>query len=123
MCRTLLVENSKTFRRTFRDALRKRFPDMEIEEAADGVTAMQKVGTFHPDLIFMDIRLSGENGLALTEKIKTGLPGISVIVLTDYDLPEYRSAAFKNGADDFIAKGTLNMTHIGEIIHRLCPDS
>ncbi|MFP4350204.1 MAG: response regulator transcription factor, partial [Desulfococcaceae bacterium] len=71
MCRTLIVENSVTFRKTFSEALGKRFPKMVIEEAEDGAEAMRKVRSFQPQLVFMDIRLPGENGLRLTGKIKS----------------------------------------------------
>lgn len=119
MCKTLLVENSTTFRRTFKDALSERFPDMVIEEAEDGPEALAKASSFRPALVFMDIRLPGENGLTLTGKIKACLPDAAVIVLTDYDLPEYRAAAFQNGADDFIAKGSLNLAEIGKILDKM----
>jgi two-component system response regulator YesN len=116
MCKTLIVEDSATFRKAFREALNKRFPDMQIEEAKDGLLALQKIKAIQPDLVFMDIRLPGENGLTLTGKIKSSHPEIKVIILTDYDLPEYRTAAFDNGADNFIAKGSLNLSEIAEII-------
>lgn len=119
MCRTLIVENSVTFRKTFSEALGKRFPKMVIEEAENGEEAMRKILSFHPQLVFMDIRLPGENGLRLTGKIKSHMPEAVVIILTDYDLEEYRSAAFLNGADDFIAKGALNLSDIEEIVQRL----
>jgi DNA-binding NarL/FixJ family response regulator len=119
MCRTLIVENSVTFRKTFSEALGKRFPNMVIEEAEDGAEAMRKIRSFQPQLVFMDIRLPGENGLRLTGKIKSRMPELVVIILTDYDLEEYRSAAFLKGADDFIAKGALNLSDIEEIVQRL----
>lgn len=116
MCKTLIVEDSPTFRKAFREALNKRFPDMIIDEAKDGLLALKKIEAVKPDIVFMDIRLPGENGLALTGKIKSGHPGTKVIILTDYDLPEYRTAAYDNGADNFIAKGSLNLSEIAEII-------
>ncbi|MDM8536221.1 response regulator transcription factor [Desulfobacterales bacterium HSG17] len=116
MCKTLIVEDSATFRKAFREALNKRFPDMQIEEAKDGLLALQKIKAVQPDLVFMDIRLPGENGLTLTGKIKSSYPQTKVIILTDYDLPEYRTAAFDNGADNFIAKGSLSLSEIAEII-------
>lgn len=119
MCRTLIVENSATFRNTFKEALTKRFPKMVIAEAEDGPQALNKIRSFKPELVFMDIRLPGENGLILTGKIKTCLPNAVIIILTDYDLPEYRAAAFQNGADDFIAKGDLNLREIGRILKKI----
>jgi DNA-binding NarL/FixJ family response regulator len=119
MQRTLIVEDSDTFRETFKDALCRRFPAMNIEEAKDGTEALRKIGIFKPGLIFMDIRLPGKSGLELTREIKEYHPDITVIILTDYDLPEYRTAAGQGGADDFIPKGALNLSEIAAIISRL----
>lgn len=119
MCRALIVEDSKTFRTAFKRELVKRFPDMRVAIAADGAEALKKMGGFDPHIVFMDIRLPGENGLALTEKIKTRNPDVIIVILTDYDLPEYREAAMKIGADRFIPKGALNLAEIGRIVDDL----
>ncbi len=75
-----------------------------------------KVDTVHPDLIFMDIRLSGESGLNLTKKIKAVFPDIMIFVLTSYDIPEYREAAFRCGADKFIVKGSFDRMRLGDLV-------
>jgi DNA-binding NarL/FixJ family response regulator len=106
--RTLIVEDNAAFRGTLKDSLQTLFPSMVIHEAAEGNEALQKVETFHPELIFMDIRLPGENGLQLTRKIKGNYPETRVIILTGYDTQEYREAAVRCGADCFIAKDSMN---------------
>lgn len=110
--KTLIVEDNGTFRKTFKDALEKRFPGLTVEEAEDGGQALEKVESFRPDLVFMDIRLPGASGLELTEKIKERHPEILVFILTEYDLPEYHEAACFGGADEFISKGSLNLPDI-----------
>jgi DNA-binding NarL/FixJ family response regulator len=102
--KTLLVEDNVSFRQTLLEILAARFPFMSIEEAGDGVEALEKVDRFMPDLIFMDIKLPGENGLQLTQKIKRKYPEVVVVVLTSYDYPEYREAAFGFGANHFMVK-------------------
>ena len=52
----------------------------------------------------MDIRLPGENGLELIKKIKMNYPDVTVVILTSYNLPEYRQAALQNKADYFVTK-------------------
>jgi len=47
----------------------------------------------------VDIKLPGVNGLELTKKIKAAHPSITIFILTNYDIPEYREAAFQYGAD------------------------
>ena len=104
MVRTLIVEDNATFRQMLKEILITRFPTMEIIEEPDGHELFNKIGAFHPNIIFMDIRLPGENGLELTKRIKTSHPDIVVVVLTSYDLPEYRQAARLNKADHFVTK-------------------
>ena len=106
MFRTLIVEDNATFRQSFKETLHGEFSSMEILEASNGEEALRQAEAFHPELIFMDIKLPDENGLSLTKKIKTKYPGTTVIILTSYDLPEYREAAHQSKADSFITKDT-----------------
>ena len=106
MSRTLIVEDSAIYRKLLKETLRSRFPSMEIIEAESGEEAMQQISAHTPDLIFMDIKLPGENGLELTGKIKAKYPDVAVIILTSYDSPEYREAAAQVKADHFLSKGS-----------------
>lgn len=115
MARTLLVEDNVTFRQSLKETFLSRFPSMDIMVAGDGEEAFQKIKSSPPDLIFMDIRLPGENGLRLTKRIKTEYPEIIVVILTSYDLPEYREAAFQCRADYFFTKGSP-MHEIMEVV-------
>ena len=107
MKRVLIVEDNAFFLQFFRETLHSRFPSLEISEAADGEEAMQKIKALQPEAIFMDVRLPGENGLELTKKIKAQYPDIIVVIVTNYDLPEYRKAAYESKADHFISKDSF----------------
>lgn len=109
MFRTMLVEDNTLFRESLRDSLTVQFSSMEIVEAGNGSEALEKLHSFSPHLIFMDIRLPGQNGLELTKMIKELHPDIIIIILTNYDLPEYRQAAVRFKADHFLSKDS--MTH------------
>ena len=104
MHKALIVEDNSPFRAMLKEILFSRFPMMSIEEEPDGSELLPRIDVFHPDIVFMDIRLPGENGLKLTKKIKTNYPDIIVVLLTNYDLPEYRQAAIQSKADYFIPK-------------------
>jgi len=117
--RTLIVEDNPLFRQTILDILKSQFPMMILGEAADGKTALQKIEEEMPDLIFMDIKLPGENGLHLTEHIKRKHAKVIVAVLTSYDWPEYREAAFKFGANYFIMKGSSTNREIVQLIESI----
>jgi DNA-binding NarL/FixJ family response regulator len=112
----LIVEDNVIFRQAFRERLQNQFPSVVVEEASEGNEALQKVDTFHPELIFMDIRLPGENGLDLTRKIMASHPETVVIILTDYDIPEYRNAASQYGASHFFAKESLDWGQVDTVI-------
>ena len=112
----LLVEDNVTFRRVLKQSLRESFPNMIIAEAGDGEEALGKIDTLLPHLIFMDISLPGENGLELTRKIKATHPETPIIILTSYDLPEYRKLAYENGANSFFVKGSFTL---GELTKRV----
>jgi CheY-like chemotaxis protein len=81
MFKTMLVEDSTSFRQIVKDNLQDQFPSMDITEAEDGVEAFQKIDSRPPNLILMDITLPGENGLELTRKIKADYPGVIIIIL------------------------------------------
>ncbi len=107
MERILIVEDNAFFLQFLKETLHSRFPSVDILEAANGEEALQKIRTFPPDTIFMDLRLPGENGLELTKKIKAQYPNIIIIILTNYDLPEYREAAYQCRANHFLPKDSF----------------
>jgi CheY-like chemotaxis protein len=118
--RVLIVEDSTFFRESFTLALRERFPSIEFCGASDGEEALREVGTLPPHLIFMDIRLPGENGLELTRRIKTSHPDIIIIIFTSYDLPEYRERASQYRADYFFSKGS-STKDIFQLVESILP--
>ena len=116
MFKAMLVEDSSSFRQLLKNSLQDLFPSMEIIEAADGVEAFQRIDADPPNLIFMDIRLPGENGLELTRRIKADNPNVTIIILTSYDSPEYREAAIRSKADYFFSKDALRTEEIFTLV-------
>ena len=92
---------------------------MDIFEAGNGEEALQKIKTKPPDLIFMDIKLPGESGLEITQKIKADYPNITIIILTSYDLPEYREAADQYQANYFLSKGSTTKENILALVNSI----
>jgi DNA-binding NarL/FixJ family response regulator len=122
MLRVLIVEDNDTFREAFKKRFYDDFSFMVIEETANGEEALQKIKESPPQLIFMDIRLPGTNGLQLTQRIKRDFPSIKIAVLTSYDLPEYRQAATQFGADRFFVKDTLKWDEVEALVKSIQSD-
>ncbi len=116
MCFVLLVEDNQTFRKSLKDILAFRLPGLQIGEACDGNEALDKLESLKPDLIFMDIRLPGKNGLEVTRMIKEADSSVEVVILTSHDIPEYREAAFQSGASQFFTKGTVGSDEIADFV-------
>ncbi len=104
MYKTLIVEDNTTFRQMLKEILYSKFPTMNIAEEPDGNQLFLTMDVFRPQIVFMDIRLPGESGLELAKKIKKNYPDVVVVMLTSYDLPEYRQAALQSKADHFVTK-------------------
>jgi len=121
MLRVLIVEDNRIFREAFKKGLLDYFPSMVIEEAPNGEEALQKIKEGLPGLIFMDVRLPGINGLQLTQKVKKDFPDITIAILTDYDLPEYRQAAVQYGADRFYVKNSLKWDELEALVQSISP--
>lgn len=122
MCKILIVEDNAVFRQSLRETLVDKFPFLIIEEATGGKEALQKIDVLPPDLIFMDIKLPGENGLKLTKKIKNTYPKIIIIILTSYNLPEYRDAAHQCGATYFLTKSSSTRNQIVKLVESILSD-
>jgi CheY-like chemotaxis protein len=123
MCKILIVEDNDHFRQTLRSLLDARFPSMSFEEARDGSEALEKVNAFDPDLIFMDIKLPGQSGLELTKRIRHSNAEVKIIILTSYDLPEYREAARVGGANHFVSKGSSKAEEILALVEDMLSET
>ena len=104
MFRILIVDPNNPFRRSLKKVLVNRFPFLDIQEAADGNEGLQKVEVFDPNLIFLEIHLPAESGLDLAGRIKAGHPDIIIVILTSFDLPEYKIAAENMGVEHMVPK-------------------
>lgn len=119
MIKTLIIEDSFIYRKILKETLQARFPKMEIIEASDGNEALKEISLYPPDLIFMDIKLPKFNGLELTKIIKDQYPDVPIIILTSYDLPEYREAAFQYNANFFLSKASITKERIISLIESI----
>ncbi|MEL6892729.1 MAG: response regulator transcription factor [Actinomycetota bacterium] len=105
--RVVLVDDQALIRAGFR-AIVDSAPDLEVVgEADDGTAALDVVRGARADVVLMDIRMPGQDGIATTRAIAADddLAGVRVIVLTTFELDEYVVAAMEAGASGFLDKG------------------
>jgi DNA-binding NarL/FixJ family response regulator len=104
--RVLLADDQALLRQTFR-ILIAAAPGMEVVgEAADGSQAAELTRAHHPDVVVMDIRMPGTDGLAATEAIcaDPGLASTRILILTTFETDEYVARALRAGASGFLGK-------------------
>ena len=116
MSSVLIVENNDFFRRSFKEILKMYIPSLSVDESVDGSDALTKIGQTSPDMVFMDMRLPGKNGLELTREIKGHNPNLVISIFTSYEHPEYRTIAEKCGEDHFLLKGALTGAEIASMV-------
>ena len=107
MIRVVLVDDQALIRVGFK-AIIDSAPDLEVVgEADDGADAVDVVREARADVVLMDIRMPGRDGIATTKAIvaEDDLAGVRVIVLTTFELDEYVVAAMAAGASGFLDKG------------------
>jgi DNA-binding NarL/FixJ family response regulator len=104
MFRILIVDPNDPFRQSLKKVLMNRFPFIDIQEASEGNEGLDKVDTYDPDLIFLEIHLPARSGLDLARRIKSDHPGIVIAILTGYDSPEYQTAAEESGVEHLVPK-------------------
>ena len=103
----LLVDDQSLLRMGFRLVLEAEQDFVVLGEAADGATAVHQALALRPDVVLMDVRMPGMNGIDATAQIVSALPDCRVIILTTFDLDEYAFAALRAGASGFLLKDAL----------------
>ena len=100
----LLADDQPLLRRGFRMILEAEEDLTVTAEAGNGEEAVDLTGRYHPDVVLMDIRMPGTDGIEATRRITASHPGVRVLVLTTFDLDEYAFGALRAGASGFLLK-------------------
>ena len=104
MTTVLLVDDQALLRMGFRLVIESE-PDLQVVgEASDGRVALDQVAALAPDVVVMDVRMPGMDGIEATRRITATGGRSRVLVLTTFDLDEYAHAALRAGASGFLLK-------------------
>src|ERR1700753_2717031 len=117
--RLLLVEDSKVLTERLTEAIRQ-IPEVELIGTADTEAgALAAVKRESVDVIILDLHLKQGTGFGVMRALATTQAKPRIIVLTNYDLPEYKNAAIALGATHFLDKAR-DYGRLPEVLHEIC---
>lgn len=122
--RVLLVDDQELVRVGFSMVIDAEADMIVVGEATDGASAITQTSALKPDVVLMDVRMPGMDGIAATGHIRREHPTVRVLVLTTFDLDEYAFGAIHAGASGFLLKdakrheltGAIRAVHDGDAV-------
>jgi DNA-binding NarL/FixJ family response regulator len=103
----MLVDDEPLLRMAFTMVLDAQTDMQVVGEAGDGAEAVRLSAGLRPDVVLMDVRMPGTDGIEATARIVGTCPESKVLILTTFDLDEYAFAGLKAGASGFLLKNAL----------------
>jgi DNA-binding NarL/FixJ family response regulator len=117
--RVLLVEDSKVLTERLTEAIRQ-IADVELVGIADSEAGALAAYKSQPvDVIILDLHLRQGTGFGVMRALATAQEKPRIIVLTNYDLPEYKNAAIALGATHFLDKAR-DYGRLPDVLHEIC---
>ena len=104
--RLLIVDDQELLRKGTRMVLDAEDDITVVGEAATGEEAVEAAARLRPDVVLMDVRMPGMDGIEATRRIVRSVPESRVLVLTTFDLDEYAFGGLRAGASGFLVKNT-----------------
>ena len=105
--RILLVDDHPVVRQGLRTLLQGRSELEVIDEASDGLEAVEKVGSVRPDVVVLDVTMPRMNGIEACRIMKQKDPELEVLFVTQHDSPQMMREALAAGARGYVVKSNL----------------
>jgi two-component system, chemotaxis family, chemotaxis protein CheY len=112
----LIVDDNRIIREVLRGLIRHDDRLAVVGTAANGESALEMIGTLHPDLVCLDVLMPGPDGIAILRTIHAQYPGTRVIVVSGESTPHIVSSALRAGASGFVVK-PFNAEKVLRTIH------
>lgn len=104
--RVMVVDDDELMRTGLRAVLSSDDGIEVVEEAGDGEQAVRRAGRCRPEVVLMDVRMPGQDGIAATPGLLAAAPEAKVVILTTFEEDEYIHGALRAGASGFLLKRT-----------------
>jgi DNA-binding NarL/FixJ family response regulator len=108
--KVLIADDHKTVHQQVKSLFSAAKNIQVVSDAKTGEEVLQLARELRPDVVLMDIRMPGMNGIETARLLKAEMPKLKIIFLTNYDLDLYREAASASGASGYILKETMFKT-------------
>ena len=118
MIKAIIIDDDRKFLQRINGFLSSNNSIEVVGEAYNGLDVIKLCKDLHPDIVIMDIRMPVMDGIQATKILKDEFPNIKVIILTVFDLNEYRAASIKAGATGYVLKKEM-YTDLLPKIHQL----
>jgi DNA-binding NarL/FixJ family response regulator len=105
--RLLIVDDHEIFRRGLRALLEPSSEWQICGEAVDGLDAVEQCKSLRPDIVVLDVSMPRLNGLEAARLIRRENPESKIVIITQHDSPQIRSAALDAGARAFVTKSAV----------------
>jgi DNA-binding NtrC family response regulator len=113
--KVLLVDDEEEFVETLAERMRNR--GMDVETSNSGSAALDLIDDDSYDVVVLDLKMPGMDGLEALERIKKRRPEIQVVLLTGHATVEKGVEAMKRGALEFLEK-PIDLSKLSEVIHK-----
>ena len=105
--RILLVDDHPVVRQGLRTLLQERSELEVVDEASDGLEALEKVENLRPDVVVLDVTMPRMSGIEACRIIKQKNPGLEILFVTQHDSPQMMREALNAGARGYVVKSNL----------------
>lgn len=115
----LIIDSNRTFRRSLEKQLAAQFPEMEIRtlgSVADALERLEGGESIEADVVFADMGTLADRQPELARVFKQEAPHRTLVLMCSFDIPEYRQAAYRSGADYCLLKSETTFEGIAGLI-------